>query len=144
VQQLFTALLGRPVQVTAAAKAPVPAAVASYIDDQGALVAVATCDLELACGAGGALSMMPPGVIKDALKSKAIDEAMGENLQEVLNVAAQLWHNPGAPHIRLREVSTFDQAPPDAKATITQAGTHRTLNVQVGGYGGGLLAFHAA
>ncbi len=119
-----------------------PYAVGYYRADDGEIAAIASCDLEFACYAGAALSMIPLGRAKEALEEGQIDENLRENTQEVLNVCAQALQNDQA-NIRLREV-TVDTAPfaGDASRFIESAGQQMSVDVDVEGYGSGSMLFH--
>ena len=68
-----------------------PATVATYVDDQECVRAVISCDLDLSARAGAAIGLVPPSGADRAIRSGCVDGALGENLAEVLDVAATLF-----------------------------------------------------
>ena len=63
---------------------------ATYDRDGGELACVLMCELPVAAGLSAALTLMPPGVAKDAVRSGGLDRAMMDNFSEVANICAQL------------------------------------------------------
>ena len=114
--------------------------VGSYVDDQGALRAVAFCDLTLGTVLGAALALVPPPRVEEALATQAVPADLADNTREVLNVGASMF-NHGATHLKLRD--TFVVPEPvseDVVAFLRQPCGRRDLKVDVPGYGEGTLA----
>ena len=64
-----------------------------------------------------------------------------ENLREVLNIAVTLFNVPGAEHLRLYAVHAAGTAlPQDVLARALTLGRRTDVNVDVAGYGSGVLS----
>ena len=146
VGSLMQMLLGR--DVTAAAGAAValdgssPAVLAAYRTEDGQLGALIGSDLERACFAGAALSMVPSGVAAEAVASGELPENLMENFHEVLNIASRWFNGAGNPRLILAEVLTLghDAAPDDIAQALAQPAERTDFSVNVDGYGSGSLA----
>jgi hypothetical protein len=145
VRELLEGLVGRP--VTVAPGDPVTpsekraAALAVYVDPQLATNAVCVMDLGAAGYTAGALALLPPGGVQDAVEEdRELSDLHVEALHEVVNVVAALFNTPGAPHSKLYRLYAPGEALPADLAQLA-AGYHRLdLAVEVGGYGKGALS----
>jgi hypothetical protein len=137
---LLGQLLGRDVVATKPAK-PIEqfdtAAVAVYQGSGGGVAGWWALELSPAAGAAAALSMVSPGVVADALKAKALNELLLENLREVLNVGARLFGATGL-KISLREVLTGPKAK-EAMQNLQFIAERVDMDVKIGGYAGGRM-----
>ena len=108
VRDLLADLLGRDVTLsptTPFAPGPdTPASVAVYVDDQLRICALIACDLTFSAHAGAAIGLVPVGGAEAAIEDGKLTDTLGENLYEVLNIAASMFNVPGADH--LMEVPT--------------------------------------
>jgi hypothetical protein len=145
IKDLLTGLLGR--EVTLAPTSPLapsttsPRSVAVYVDDHLGCRAVIACDLAFSAHAAAALALLPVPVAEEAVAANALDEALAENLYEVLNVAAALFNAPGAVHVRLLELHAAGQpVPPAVLGRMLTLGRREDLEVEVAGYGTGRLS----
>jgi hypothetical protein len=114
-----------------------------YISDDGAPAALCACNLDFAANAGAALSMLPPAVAKDAIKTKQLTDTMRDNLREVMNICTRLVLKDGSPHLRLQEVYPAKSLPAPAGAVATGAKGRADFEVALGKYGGGVLSLLA-
>ena len=145
VKDMLTGLLGKPVGVTPGA--PVtptprsPVSVAVYVDPAMAVNALCVMDLGLSARTAGALALLPPGGVQDAVEEDGELTAMlTEALHEVVNVLSALFNVPGAPHSRLyRLYAPGDDLPADIAASLPH-GNRIDLAVDVPGYGRGGLS----
>lgn len=135
------------VAVKGAAKLDVSAASTSfvgvYVADDGAPVALCACNFDFAAHAGAALSILPPNVAKEAIKSKALPPAMLENLRELMNICTRLVIKEGSPHVRLHEVHPARALPAPAAAIVGAAKGRADFEVGIGKYGSGVLSLMA-
>jgi hypothetical protein len=145
VRDLLSGLLGREVGLsTSAPQAPgpgTPVSIATYVDDSLTIRATVACDLAFSARAGAAVALMAPASAEEALASGALDDALTENLYEVLNVAASIFNVPDSPHVRLHALHPAGPpAPPEARARVLALGRREDLAVQISGYGEGRLS----
>ena len=145
VKDMLSGLVGKPVSVTPGA--PVtptekdPVSVAVYVSPTMAVNALCVMDLPLAAWTGGALALLPPGGVQDAVEEDGELTAMlTEALHEVVNVLSALFNVPGAPHSKLyRSYAPGDDLPGDV-AGMLAAFNRLDLAVEVPGYGKGRLS----
>jgi hypothetical protein len=141
IRDLLTDLLGREVAV--APGEPVSAAgagvcVAEYATDRGAVVAVAVLDLPLAAVLGGALGLIPPGGVEDAIAERELPRMLEDNLFEVVNILAGLFNVEGAPHVKLRALhGPGDRPSQEAVALAATMGRRVDIRFTVTRYGEG-------
>lgn len=143
VRELAEGLLGRPVGVQPAhqgvdLKKNRENLVGAYVTDAGHLAALVLVDLPLAARLGAALGLAPRSAADDAIRSALLPVQLGENVGEVLNVAASLFNADGAPHLRLLSVYGGDAPVPADIAVLAATFAPRLdLEVDVSGYGAG-------
>ena len=111
-----------------------------YISDAGAPVALCACDANLAANWSAALSMLPVGVAKEAVKNRALTDVMMGNLREIMNICTRLVMSENSPHLRLDDVYPVPALPPAALALVGQARGRSDFHIAVPKYGGGVLA----
>jgi hypothetical protein len=111
-----------------------------YVCDKGEPVALCGCDLAFAANSGAALSMLPPNVAKDAVKTKDLTPVMLANLHEVMNICTRLLLRDDSPHLRLRELCVASALPPAAAAVLSGAKSRVDFEVGLGKYGTGVIA----
>jgi hypothetical protein len=111
-----------------------------YVTDEGQPVALCACDLAFAANSGAALSMLPPNMAKESIKSKELSETMTANLREVMNICTRLVLREGTPHLRLSQVYDLKSLPAPATAIISGAGKRIDFTIGLGKYGNGILA----
>ncbi|MGD0811620.1 MAG: hypothetical protein ABSA91_18215 [Acidimicrobiales bacterium] len=141
VNTLLTDLLGREVKVTRSETGPVIATVASYIDDEGSLLAVVGCDLGLTCSAGAALGLVPRGAVDDAISDGQMDDVLYDNANEIFNIGAQLWQHSTGLHTRWRESAARGPYSADVQSLLKDESADRLyLHVQIPGYPDGYLS----
>ena len=146
VERLLVSLFGREVtakrlpQLTAVEE---PWLLADYRDGEGKLRAIAVCDKGLALGIGGALSLIPPAVVKESAGESSLPENLFLNAYEVLNVMTGLFndHRHGALHVRLGEVVETPNLEGEVKLLFEQKDNRVDAGLEIaGGYGGGKLS----
>jgi hypothetical protein len=148
VRDLLSGLLGRGCAVTKQAKPLAPKAVAivaDYVDDAGAVAALAVADVGFASRVGAALALVPAPVAEDAVKADDVPDNLLENTQEVLNITARMFNGASSPHVRLRAVRRRDEVLPDEVTSLLERCTARKdYGVTIEGYGDGRLALLVA
>ena len=143
VRELLSMMVGKDVAVRYDASATLgpesTAAVARYVGDDGALLALGACDLMAANSLGAALAMIPKGRVLDAVKAKQIPVDFAENLYEVFNVGANLFNGPDRPHVKLAEILTMPAVPAELVSSVASAPSRLDLQIDVPGYGPGVF-----
>lgn len=145
VRELFADLLGREVTLTPAppfAPGPdTPASVAVYVDDQLRISALIVCDLTLSAHAGAAIGLVPVGGATAAIDDGKLGDVLGENLYEVLNIAASMFNVAGADHLRLHALHPAGPPlDPQLRISTLTLGRREDLSVDIAGYGSGALS----
>jgi len=143
MERLLGELLGTAVRATPADAAPTGrVALAHYASDAPVLEAVVMCDAPLAAALGAALSVMPPEAVRRAAEAEALDDALGENVREVMQVVTR--HLAARSGLRfVMRACTWPPLEPAARLLAAALGSDevRAFLVDVAGYGAGRLAF---
>ncbi len=145
VRELLTDLLGREVTLTPAppfAPGPdTPASVAVYVDDHLRISALIVCDLTLSAHTGAAIGLVPVGGSEAAIEDGKLTDVLGENLYEVLNIAASMFNVAGADHLRLHALHPAGPPlDPQLRISTLTLGRREDLSVDIAGYGSGALS----
>ncbi len=144
VRELVEGLLGRAVEAHSARlgvdlKKNRENLAGTYLTDDGHVVALILVDLAAAAHLGAALGLAPRSAADAAVKSGILPVQLGENIAEVLNVAASLFNAEGAPHLRLAAVYGGDIPAPADVATWSKVAAPRIdLELDINGYGTGI------
>jgi hypothetical protein len=143
VRSLVSDLVGREVELTdgdAVTAAPTNV-IAVYVDDRTSMTAVVVCDLACAAWLGGALGLLPPPGVEDAIDEGDMYPLLRDNCYEVLNVLAAVFNVPNAPHVRLYEMyGPGDAVPGDVAGLAYAAGGRMDVVLSIAGYGDGCLS----
>ncbi|HEY0118143.1 MAG TPA: hypothetical protein VGC04_05125 [Cellulomonas sp.] len=143
VRELVEGLLGRTVEARPAhlgvdLKQNRENLVGTYVTDGGYVAALVLVDLAAAARLGAALGLAPRSAADDAVKSGLLPVQLGDNVAEVLNVAASLFNADGAPHLRLLSVYGGDvPAPADVAQWARSFAPRVDLELDISGYGTG-------
>jgi hypothetical protein len=115
--------------------------VAVYVTDKLATAAVCVIDLECAARFGGALGMVPKGVVDEAIAARELTPTIEANCYEVLNVLASVFNQPNAPHVRLYEMYAPNSVIPGDVAQLgAMLGNRMDVTLKIAGYGTGMMA----
>jgi hypothetical protein len=115
-----------------------------YVKDTGETAALCGADTNLAASFGAALTMLPPGVAKEAAKSRDFNPMMIENLRETMNICTRLVLDATSQHVRLDQVYQAAKLPAAAAALLKAAHGRREFQLQMPKYGGGVLTVMTA
>jgi hypothetical protein len=143
LEKMLSDLFGKTVGLKSIPRGIVepPWVVSLYRGANQAVQVVGICDLPFACNAGAALSLMPVGVAGESLKAGRLSEALLENFQEVMNVAATFLSGHWS-HVTLQQiVNPPDGAAPDLLRKSLTAKKRLDMEVAIPEYGGGKLSF---
>jgi len=113
---------------------------AFYVADDGTPAVCCACNIDFAANAGAALSMLPPGVARDAVRARDLTEVMRGNLHEVMNICTRLVVRENAPHLRLSGVVAVGALTPDQAARLKSARARVDFEIGIPKYGSGLFA----
>ncbi|MEM9387062.1 MAG: hypothetical protein AAGA68_18515 [Pseudomonadota bacterium] len=114
---------------------------ATFVDDEGKLVAVSACDTQFGAFAGSALSLIPKAGAEDAIADGNLSKPMVDNLYEVMNLCTRLLMDEKTPHLKLGGIHPPGEALDDAANEIVSAGNAAHLKVDVPRYGMGNVSF---
>ncbi len=114
--------------------------VAVFVADDGQPVALCACDVAFAANSSAALSMLSPGIAKEAIKSKQLTDVMVANLAFIINFPPCVRLTPPPPHLTLYNLYPAPAGPPAAAAVAGAAQGRVDFDVGLAKYGGGHLA----
>ncbi len=138
-------LVGRSVSVVEGRRVDLERAVfVVYVDDDGRPATVCACDVDLACYAGAALSMIPGSVARESVLALTVPENLRENFAEVANILAGVFNGAGLPHVRLAGVWTRRSELPEGVVDVAETGEGPDLEVSIEGYGTGHVSIRSA
>lgn len=143
LEKLLAGLLMRTVKVGAAAgEGPAaPVALALFRTDEPVLEVAVLCDVSLAASMAAALSVVPPGAVKDCVAAGALDPSLQDNFAEVMNVLSRYVSASGRRFSLARVVCPPAAAPEEILAAAQGSDEKRELAAEVAGYAGGRIAF---
>lgn len=117
------------------------AVVAVYVMERLTTGALVACDLELAACLAGALGLVPPAAVHEAVAAGALTPELAENCFEVANVLGSVFDGAGGPQLALHAVHGADERlPSDLVPLLGHVVRRLDLEVVVSGYGGGRLS----
>lgn len=143
VRNTIEGLVGRDVDLSDGVPPPAKSTnvVAVYVTDQLKTTALAVLDLECASRIGGALGMIPKGVVDEEIKARTLSKDLEETCYEVLNVMASVFNLPNHPHVRLYEMYAPNAAvPADVAALAATVGNRMDVKLKIAGYGDGTMS----
>ena len=143
VRSLLEGLIGRDVEIRDGSPVPPKTTniVAVFVTDKLGVSAIAVANIEPGARLGGALAMLPKGGVDDAIDSKELFPSLRDNCYEVLNVLSAVFNVPNAPHVRLYEMLGPNGSVPGDIATLSaSAGNRMDVEIDVAGYGKGLIS----
>jgi len=115
-----------------------------FIADGGEPVALCGADANLAATFGTAFSMLPPGMAKEAAKTRELTAVMIDNIREIMNICTRLVMDATSPHLKLEQIYPTKSLPAPASAFLGAAKSRREFQVQLPKYGAGVLTFLTA
>lgn len=127
----------RPAKVTGC---PDPRVVATYVATTGEVLHLLVMGLGVANGVGAALTRIPANRAQEGTKAGNVPEGIRENLDEVLNVCVNCFHEENSGRVVLGKVylpGEVVEQPILDRITAAKGGT--TLDVDLGGYGRGVM-----
>jgi|GEM_PF-6955454 hypothetical protein len=120
-----------------------PFLLASYVDANGSVEALALCDINLATILGAALSMQPIGCIREDLDAREIRDEIADNAREVFNIASNLFQAGAEQRHRLDEFVTWKNVDEKLMSVARSRLPKRTFAIEVEQYGIGKVTYMA-
>jgi hypothetical protein len=120
-----------------------PFGAAVYDSADHTLTVVVLYELGTACSLAAALSLLPPAVAAESVKSGTLSEQLRENFHEVMNVASHYLAGTG---LRISLQTVFpppEVAPPKLLKGALTGASRIDLELSIAGYEGGRLCFVA-
>ncbi|MDO6460911.1 hypothetical protein Q4485_09400 [Granulosicoccaceae sp. 1_MG-2023] len=114
-----------------------------FVDDDDKPVTACICDYPFAGYAGSALTKIPKAGADEQVASGEFSQMILGNLYEVMNICSRLFMNSNTPHLRLGKTYRYSELPPEMAELLPAAANQAGFEVEVDGYGKGVLSFHA-
>ena len=146
VAELLTNLVGEKVDVKKKEDGPLDiddiVAVGDFISDDQTPLGLCAMDINLANWVAAALAMIPKDVVKRDIEGWKLSEESRDNVQEILNISASIFNKPSMPHLRFGALHvTLDGPLPAPVQALIDADEERIdFNVEIPGYGGGIIS----
>ena len=113
-----------------------------YLDDDDNPVTLAVCDLPFSAYMGSSMTMLPPPVAADVIKSGKLEDMMVGNLKEVMNIVSRLFMLRGGSHLRFTTLHPATESLPDTvSGLLVNIKKQVFFDVEVPRYGTGKVGF---
>lgn len=113
-----------------------------YLDDDDKPVTLVVCDMPFSAYMGSSMTMLPPPVAADAIKSGKLEDMMVGNVKEVMNIVSRLFMLRGGTHLRFATLhSAKDGLPDSVSALVENVDQQVFFDVEVPRYGSGKVGF---
>ena len=113
-----------------------------YLDDSDKPVTLVACNLAFAAYMGSSMTMLPPPVAADVIKSGKLEEMMVGNLKEVMNIVSRLFMLRDGEHLRFSTLHPATEAFPDSvSGLLANVEKQVFFDVEVPRYGTGKVGF---
>jgi CheY-like chemotaxis protein len=143
IRMSLSGAFARPCDVTPARKPLDPYArtkwvVCPFKDSAGTIAAYVVTDMQLGMCLGAALTLVPMGAVKDAVRSGQVPPNIKANMGEVFNLLLRVLEEDGN-GLTLGDLATgLKRMPPEVRARL-RSGTRIDVTVQVRGYPSGTM-----
>ncbi|MGC3998686.1 MAG: hypothetical protein QM767_15005 [Anaeromyxobacter sp.] len=143
LEKMLSGLVMRELKVKPAEGLPPdPVAIGLYRTEEPVQEVALLVELPLAASLAAALSVVPPGAVKDAVAAQGLEPSLQQNLAEVMNVLARFVSMSGR---RFGLAATWfppGELDPKVLAAARESDETRVVAVEVPGYMPGRLAFN--
>lgn len=113
-----------------------------YLDDDDQPVTLVACDLPFAAYTGSSMTMLPPPVAADVIKSGKLEDMMVGNLKEVMNIVSRLFMLRGGRHLRFTTLHAVSEGLPDNVSGLLESMAKQVFfDVNIPRYGQGKVGF---
>lgn len=146
VEETIAGLLGREITCRKAPRlviAPSTTGVLGQLGhEDGAVFLYVYVDIPLACGMGGALSLISKSEVTASIQAGKPSEGLMENIEEVFNVCRTLFRTQEMHNARLVRLDILPAAdlPKDIYKKLLKPVDRLDMEIQIDGYGGGKLS----
>ncbi|MEZ0123190.1 MAG: hypothetical protein AB9Q22_08290 [Candidatus Reddybacter sp.] len=113
-----------------------------YLDDDDTPATLVVCDLPFSAYLGSSMTMLPPPIAADVIKSGKLEDMMVGNLKEVMNIVSRLFMLRGGAHLRFSTLHPASESLPEAVSSLlTNIEKQVFFDVEVPRYGAGKVGF---
>ncbi|MEE4291279.1 MAG: hypothetical protein V2J13_06000 [Cycloclasticus sp.] len=113
-----------------------------YLDDDDNPVTLVVCDLPFCAYMGSSMTMLPPPVAADVIKSGKLEDMMVGNIKEVMNIVSRLFMLRGGTHLRFATLHSAQEGLPDSvSGLLGNIDKQVFFDVEVPRYGAGKVGF---
>lgn len=113
-----------------------------YLDDDDNPVTLVVCDLPFCAYMGSSMTMLPPPVAADAIKSGKLEDMMVGNVKEVMNIVSRLFMLRGGAHLRFTTLHSIKEGLPDSVSGMLGSIDQQVFfDVEIPRYGSGKVGF---
>jgi len=113
-----------------------------YLDDDDTPATLVVCDLPFSAYLGSSMTMLPPPIAADVIKSGKLEDMMVGNLKEVMNIVSRLFMLRGGAHLRFSTLHPASEGLPEAVSSLlTNIEKQVFFDVEVPRYGAGKVGF---
>ena len=113
-----------------------------YLDDDDNPVTLVVCDLPFSAYMGSSMTMLPPPVAADTIKSGKLEDMMVSNVKEVMNIVSRLFMLRGGNHLRFTTLHPVKDGLPDSvSGLLADIDQQIYFDVEVPRYGTGKVGF---
>ncbi len=113
-----------------------------YLDDDDNPVSLVVCDMPFSAYMGSSMTMLPPPVAADAIKSGKLEDMMVGNVMEIMNIVSRLFMLRDGDHLRFTTLHPASEALPDSVSGLLENIDKQVFfDVEVPRYGAGKVGF---
>lgn len=113
-----------------------------YLDDDDNPVTLVVCDLPFCAYMGSSMTMLPPPVAADVIKSGKLEDMMIGNVKEVMNIVSRLFMLRGGGHLRFATLHSVKEGLPDSVSGLLGNIEQQVFfDVEIPRYGTGKVGF---
>ena len=113
-----------------------------YLDDDDNPVTLVVCDLAFCAYMGSSMTMLPPPVAADVIKSGKLEDMMIGNIKEVMNIVSRLFMLRGGAHLRFATLHSVNEGLPDSvSGLLGNIDQQAFFDVEIPRYGAGKVGF---
>ncbi len=115
-----------------------------YIDDEDQPVTACVCDINFAAFSACSLTLLPPPLANDSVKSGKLEDNMVANLGEVFNILSRLFMTNDTDHLRFKTTHPVSEVPDDLVEKFRNASKKVSFGVNIPRYGEGTFSMLVA
>ena len=113
-----------------------------YLDDDDKPVTLVVCDMPFSAYMGSSMTMLPPPVAADVIKSGKLEDMMVGNIKEVMNIVSRLFMLRGGAHLRFATLHSVKEGLPESvSGLLANIDKQVFFDVEIPRYGTGKVGF---